>query len=139
MKFLSSLVLVFALSCNAFAQEAAKPDLTVELNTMADANGGCQLTFVAKTGFSKGINQIILETVLFDKAGTVNRLTLFDFGAIPADRPRVRQFIVPELTCGNLSQILINGINTCEVPGKNADACASGMSVTSRTDVELIG
>ncbi|MEM6387094.1 MAG: hypothetical protein AAF718_12750 [Pseudomonadota bacterium] len=114
------------------------PGLSIELNTVAEANGGCQLTFVANTGFENGVEKAVFETVLFDKTGAVNCLTLFDFDAIPAGRPRVRQFVLPELACADLGQILINGVNTCEAPGIESDACAAGLSVSSRINVELI-
>ncbi|MEM6385214.1 MAG: hypothetical protein AAF718_03145 [Pseudomonadota bacterium] len=123
----------------AIAQEAENPGLGVELNTLADAADGCQLTFVATTSYENGVDKAVFETVLFAKDGAVNRLTLFDFGAIPAGRPRVRQFVIPELACADLGQILINGVNTCEAPGMEATACAAGLKVTSRINVALIG
>lgn len=130
--------MLLGFACMAQAQDQT-PGLSIELNTVAEANGGCQLTFVAKAGFENGVEKAVFETVLFDKEGAVNRLTLFDFDAIPAGRPRVRQFVIPELACTDLGQILINGVNTCEAPGMESAACAAGLSVSSRIGVELIG
>lgn len=66
-------------------------------------------------------------------------LTLFDFGALPAGRPRVRQFVVPGQECAALGSVLINGVVTCTAPGLEATACETGLSVSSRTNVDLIG
>lgn len=133
-----SAAVLLGLASSLSAQEATT-GLSVELNKVSEANGGCQLTFVASTAHAGGIDQVVFETVLFDTAGSVNRLTLFDFGEIPAGRPRVRQFVIPELKCADLGQILINGVNTCDASGKDTADCAAGLSVTSRIEVELIG
>ncbi|MEO0829975.1 MAG: hypothetical protein AAFY03_05890 [Pseudomonadota bacterium] len=81
----------------------------------------------------------MFETVLFGTDGAVTLLTLFDFGSLPPARPRVRQFVIPGQECSALGRILINGVTTCSVPGQDDGACAAGLTVSSRTDVELIG
>jgi len=113
--------------------------ITVELNTVTQAEAGCQLTFVASSGHPDGVESVVLETVLFETSGAVNQLTLFDFGAIPAGVPRVRQFVVPGLQCASLGRLLINGVSACSVPGLDDGACAAGLSMSSRTDVEVLG
>lgn len=113
--------------------------ILVELNTTKQVDGGCQLTFVTSSDYDEGVTKVVFETVLFDTEGSVQLLTLFDFGAIPAGRPRVRQFIVPQTSCESLGQILINGVSTCNVPGVPETACADGLQLDSRTDVEMIG
>ena len=119
--------------------DEASPGISIELNTLVDTNGACQATFVMTNRHAADIEQAVFETVLFNTAGTVNRLTLFDFGTLPAGRPRVRQFLIPDLACADLGQVLINGVNTCVAPGLDPMACATGLSVTSRVSVELIG
>lgn len=117
----------------------ANARLSVELNTVSQVDAGCQLTFVASSEHPEGMESVVFETVLFETSGAVNRLTLFDFGAIPAGVPRVRQFVVPDLQCASLGRLLINGVSACSVPGLDEDACAEGLSVTSRTEVEVLG
>ena len=129
---------LFGLTSSVLA-EKAQSELSIELNKVEESNGGCQLTFLAASSHANGIAQLVFETVLFDNEGGVNRLTLFDFGAIPAGVPRVRQFVIPALACSDLAQILINGVSTCQAPGLDEAACSKGMNVTSRIEVELIG
>lgn len=125
-----------------FAQETAETDvpagLSVELNAQADAEGGCLLTFVVSNTHPQPIDAAVFETVLFDAAGQVDRLTLFDFGTLPAGRPRVRQFQIGGMQCDNLGQVLINGASTCTVEGVASDACGT-LELNSRTGTELIG
>lgn len=121
------------------AQDAETAQLSLELNTVQEVEGGCLLSFVAQNGYAADIESVVFETVLFNKAGGVDRLTLFDFGALPAGRPRVRQFVVPQLSCADLGRVLINGASTCEAGDLGAAACSEGLSLSSRIDVEILG
>ncbi|WP_299970289.1 hypothetical protein [uncultured Roseobacter sp.] len=117
---------------------AAGGTIAIELNAVSDDTSGCTLTFVIENNHPVGIDQLIFETVLFDASGGVKQLTLFDFGALPAGRPRVRQFAVPETTCGSLGRILFNGTHTCSSDGLSAEACATELRATTRTEIEVL-
>ncbi|WP_246252339.1 hypothetical protein [Parasulfitobacter algicola] len=83
--------------------------------------------------------KVVYEAVLFDKNGQVNRLTLFDFGSLPSQRPRVRQFAVPQMTCENLGRVLFNGASTCVGDGLDETLCDNGFLPSSRIDIEVLG
>lgn len=122
------------------AQEGgAAGTLSLELNTTKSVESGCQLSFLIQNGHDTDIDAAVYETVLLDTEGQVDRLTLFDFGTLPAGRPRVRQFVVPGTGCDGLGQILINGANRCEAGGAESDLCTKGLELKSRSDVEVIG
>jgi hypothetical protein len=128
------------MSTAALAQaEIASAQISVELNTVNQVETGCQLTFLTSSGHADGVEKVVFETVLIDTSGAVSLLTLFDFGSLPAGRPRVRQFVIPQQQCSALGSILINGVTTCSVPGLEDSACEAGLTVSSRTDIELIG
>ncbi|MEP1613922.1 MAG: hypothetical protein ABJL72_18625 [Roseobacter sp.] len=127
-------------SVGALAQETdLTGKLAIELNSTTTSALTCTLTFKITNGYPVDIDQLIYETVLFDATGTVNRLTLFDFGALPVGRPRVRQFAVPDVTCDALGQVLLNGLHTCTSGGQNTDVCATGLIATTRTAIEVLG
>ncbi|MEM1075592.1 MAG: hypothetical protein AAF665_02420 [Pseudomonadota bacterium] len=139
MRFISfCTALVFA--ANAAMAQSAEDDatLSIELNAARDDNGGCLLSFLVSNGLADTIEKAVYEVVFFDTSGQVERLTLFDFGTLPADRPRVRQFILPETSCSGLGQVLFNGANTCETPS-GPGVCESGLTLTSRTGIEVLG
>ena len=116
------------------AQEAAR-SLSLELNRIDPLEGACRLTFLAENGLGADLASLSLETVLIDRDGRVERLTLFEFGALPQGVPRVRQFDIAGLACESLGRVLINGVADCSA----GDACAAGLELSSRTDVELVG
>ena len=129
-----------ALAADAVAQDGEpSAAVFVELNTVKSNEGNCTLTFMVTNGHRSQIDKVVYETVLFDSAGQVDRLTLFDFGTLPPGRPRVRQFSIPGIACDGLSKVLINGAHTCEAPQLANTACEAGLILETRTGIELIG
>ncbi len=125
----------------ALSQETdlSTPTLRVELNAAETANGACRLSFLIRNEHAADISSAIYETVLFDAAGAVHQLTLFDFGALPSRRPRVRQFEVQGVACDGLGSILINGITRCEAGELGSEICAGTLVLNSRTEIEMLG
>lgn len=119
--------------CLAAQPLHAEPLAKLELNTLEQTDQACRVTF---TGFAEtAIDALVVETVLFDGAGAVSLLTLFDFGALPPRKFRVRQFDLPQTDCTDISRILFNGIDSCE-----GAACPGALSATSRLEtVEVLG
>jgi len=113
--------------------------VAIELNAVEPVEGACRVSFLVQNGHGFDIDQAVYEAVLFDTEGGVERLTLFDFADLPAARPRVRQFVIPELACDGLGRILINGAETCAGAGVASDACIKDIDLTSRIDVEMMG
>ncbi|MEM8774215.1 MAG: hypothetical protein AAGF53_04225 [Pseudomonadota bacterium] len=111
----------------------------VELNAVKSGESNCTLTFLILNGHESDIDKAVYETVLFNKSGQVDRLTLFDFGKLPPGRPRVRQFSVPGMNCEDLGQILINGAHSCTAPALPEDACETDLMLDTRTDIEVVG
>ena len=136
-----TLFLSAVLAAPALAQSGVTepPKLSIELNATQDVDGACRLTFVARNGTGTPIGRAVFETVIFDTSGGVERLSLFDFRDLPADRPRVRQFDLPRISCDAIGQTLINGANTCLVDGSESDVCDAMLSLSSRIPVELLG
>ena len=136
-------LLAALVSLAPLAAAADEVDLTgkiaIELNAVIEAEYNCTLTFVVHNGFAVDIGQLVFEAELFDVSGAVDRLPLFNFGALPVGRPRVRQFAVPDLSCSGLSRVLFNGLHTCAADGLDTEVCASGMVPSSRVAIEVLG
>ncbi|SFS55710.1 hypothetical protein SAMN04488040_0925 [Sulfitobacter marinus] len=113
--------------------------IAVELNAAESSAEACTLSFMITNGMKTPVDKLVYEVALFDKAGQVSRLTLFDFGTLPPERPRVRQFAVPQISCDDLGRVLFNGASTCEGDGIAPDACETGLRPSSRADIEVLG
>ncbi|MEM7440225.1 MAG: hypothetical protein AAF393_11545 [Pseudomonadota bacterium] len=130
--FLSAIVLLAPTL--AWGQDAG---VSIELNKLGPADNGCTLTFVVRNSQEADIERAVWEAVLFDAQGQVDRLTLFDFSNLPAKRARVRQFVVPDLQCDTLGQVLFNGLHACKAP--DGIACDAGLKLSTRTKTEISG
>ncbi len=119
--------------------EDAGPMLGLELNAMRDVGQACRLSFLTRNLTGATIERAVFEAVIFDRSGGVVSLSLFDFRDLPTDRPRVRQFQLPDMACDTIGQALINGANSCVVDGIESTLCADALSLSSRIDVELLG
>lgn len=134
------ITLILALAAApALAQENAGSRVTIELNAVETVEEGCRKSFVVQNGHDADIDSAVYEAVLFDAEGRVERLTLFDFGTLPAARPRVRQFVIPGTECAGFSRLLINGAETCSGEGLPDGACTEELRLESRTDLEVLG
>lgn len=140
-RFLPAILLASALPAAALAQsdEDAPERLHLELNTLQDTGEACRLTFLARNETGETIEKAVFETVIFDGAGGVVTLSLFDFRDLPSGRPRVRQFDLPNLSCATIGQALVNGASSCLVGGAESEVCDAALSLGSRLDVELLG
>jgi hypothetical protein len=130
---LISLTCLAGLLAPAQAQEA-RASVRLDLNTVSQLDGACRMTFTGRA--DPGVEALVVETVLFDTSGGVSLMTLFDFGSLPAQKTRVRQFDLPNTQCGSVGQVLFNGIDSCTGAG-----CAAGaLSVGSRiAQIEVLG
>ncbi|MCI5076940.1 hypothetical protein [Oricola sp.] len=135
-----SLACVLAMSGPAFSQDNAPvPTLLLELNALQQQASACRIVFLAENRLGTDLAALSFETVLIDTQGVVDRLTLFDFQALPAGRKRVRQFDLDNTECGSIGQVLINGAAACEGEGLSGAECVDGLELTSKTDAEIAG
>lgn len=137
-------MLLAALGGAAAAQDGpapgpAAPALSIELNAVEQQPGSCRLVFVAENRMGADLSALVLEAVLFDRAGNVTLLTLLDFGGLPAARTRVRQFDLAGADCAGLGRVLLNDVNACGGAGLSAESCRAALRWSSRTDVEVVG
>lgn len=134
------LLAMTCLACPALAQQQQQQaGLTIEINAAQSVENGCNLSFLVENALDRDITDAVFETVLFDAEGQVARMTLFDFGTLPAGRPRVRQFVLEGQDCKAIGRILFNGAQSCTGEGLEPAACEDGLRLRSRTAIEVTG
>lgn len=116
----------------AAAQEGGTLALTL---AGAEPQGGaCRLSFLVENRMPVDLDALVLEAVMFSRAGMVDRLMLLDFQAVPQGRQRVRQFDLPGADCATLAQVLVNGAARCDGAGLEPAVCAAALETFSRVD-----
>ena len=129
---------LFALAVAGSAAAQDSGGIAVDLNRLDPVDNACRLTFVAQNALAP-LTALALETVLFDQAGRVAALTLFDFADLPQGSRRVRQFDVAGVACTDVAQVLINGVAACTGDSTTPATCAQALRVTgSVDDVEVL-
>lgn len=74
------------------AEEAASPaGLSVELNNLQQVDTSCRVVFLVENRLSGDLTGISFETVLINRAGVVDRLTVFDFKEPPKGQEAIRR------------------------------------------------
>lgn len=120
------------------AQEGpAKAGLHLELNRLEQNGGACRATFVARNGYGTQLEETAFELVLFDKAGLVSLITVFDFGALPTGKTLVKRFDLKETPCASLSRVLVNAVARCRGDGIGPADCISNLTTANRTEAEF--
>lgn len=124
----------------ASAEETTQSSgVTIELSAAEARGQNCLLSFVAENTYDVDISRVVYEAVLFGAEGEVKLLTLLDFEDLPAGRPRVRQFQFNDMACDQITRILINGVQECDIRNDMPDACMRALRLKTRLETEMIG
>ena len=121
----------------AAAEKPASAGLHLELNRLEQNGEACRATFVAKNGYGSELEETAFELALFDKAGLVSLMTVFDFGALPAGKTLVKRFDMKGIACGDVSRVLVNAATRCRGAGIDTAECAKSFVTANRTDIEF--
>lgn len=125
-----------AMVSSAKAEDTAV--IAIELNNAVPADNACRLSFVAVNGLAVRIDALALEIVVFDAAETVRQVITLSAGAMPSGKTVVRQFDLPNMDCGDISRILLNGFAACDGNGLDPVSCLDRVKPTSRTDIAFL-
>ncbi len=121
---------VAGLASPVLAQSAG--NIEIELNTAADVDGGCRLTYVIYNSSATGLEKVSYEVAVYDTEGIVKKLLVLEFGFLPAGKTRVVQFDLPEQQCSGVSRILVNGPVECAAASGEQTICRDKQILSSR-------
>lgn len=114
------------------AAQAETGTIELELNTAADVEGGCRLTYVATNATPVELDKTAYEVAVFDTGGIVKQLLVLDFGFLPSGKTRVVQFDLPEQACTTISRISVNDPVECTAASGPSDICRDNQLLSSR-------
>lgn len=114
---------------------SADPSIHFELNSVAAAGESCRVSFVVENKLGSLIEDLKIELVLFNKDGQINRLLSVNFGRMPLNKTRVRQFDLKGVPCSNISRLLLNNVTQCKGEKITLAFCTDAVKTTSRSSV----
>lgn len=118
------------LAGGALAQSSG--NIEIELNTAADVNGGCRLTYVIYNSSAASLESVSYEVAVYDTEGIVQKLLVLEFGFLPSGKTRVVQFDLPDQQCAGISRILVNGPVECRSAQGEQTICRDNQILSSR-------
>jgi len=118
--------------CSAGALRAQSGNIELELNTAAEVNGGCRLTYVATNSTPLSLDKMTYEVAVYDTDALVKLLLELEFGGLPSGKTRVLQFDVPEMGCESISRILVNKSVECNAAEGAQTICETNQILSSR-------
>lgn len=128
-KVLASVAMSLALGSVALAETG---NIELELNTAADVDGGCRLTYVATNATAVALEKTGYEVAVFDTDGIVKQLLVLDFGFLPSGKTRVVQFDLPKQECAKISRISVNSPTECQSASGPQTVCRDNQLLSSR-------
>lgn len=123
------------LSVHARAEERG---LAIELNKVEDLDGGCLASLVFQNSLGVALDRFNLELILFDSGGVIVQRLMIDLAPLRDGKTRVAQFRLYDGPCSNLSRVLVNDVPACRAEGDGELDCLAGLSVFSRSEIDLV-
>jgi hypothetical protein len=92
---------------------------------------------MVRNGLAVPVKDVGLEVVLLNKDGLAQDFMMLRTGELIKGKRRVRQFDLPDVSCGDIGEILINDVADCQGEGLNPANCLAVLSASSRTSIKL--
>ena len=133
-----ALAAALAAALTAAAPPARAEDgLAIELNKVEDAAGGCVASLVFQNGLGATLDRFSLDLFLFDAKGVIMRRVTIDMAPLPNGKTRVAQFHLHPGPCAEVGRVLVNDFPQCRAETGAPVDCLAGLTVSSRSAIEL--
>jgi hypothetical protein len=100
--------------------------LLVELNKMEEKDGGGCRAF------------LLFRLASLDGEGVIDRLLSVDASPLPVQRTTLKLFEVPEISCSNISEILLHDVTSCQPQNEAQMDCFPILTLGSRAAAQLV-
>ena len=122
----------------ATADAAAGP-LTVELNKLEPGEaGGCRAYFLFRNATGLAFEELELSLAVIDADGVIDRLLTIDAAPVPAARTTLKLFEIPEIACGDVSEVLLHDLPACRPQNAEPMDCFERIELQSRAAAPLV-
>lgn len=131
------LLLVLALAPAKLLAEAGQ--LSVEINKTEEIEGGgCRAFFLFKNKTQKSFEGFEMSLAVLDAQGIIDRLLSVDAAPLPVQRTTLKLFEIPEISCTNISEILLHDMTSCRPQNESELDCFPLLELSSRSSVLLV-
>ncbi len=124
---------------HGLAQTAAPAGkLTIEINKFEEIDGGgCRAFFLFQNATGKSFEGFEMSLAIFNKDGVIDRLLSIDAAPLPVARTTLKLFEIPQITCANISEVLLHDVPVCKPQNEANTDCYPMLDLKSRTSAPL--
>jgi hypothetical protein len=79
-----------------------------------------------------------MSLAILDGGGVINRLLSIDAAPLPVQRTTLKLFEVPEISCDNISEILLHELTACKPQNAEPMDCFPILDLNSKTSAMLV-
>ena len=113
--------------------------LKVELNKVEEIDGGgCRAFFLFRNQTEKSFAGFEMSLAILDGQGVIDRLLSIDAAPLPVQRTTLKLFEIPEISCGNISEILLHDVTSCQPQNEDQMDCFPILDLGSKTSAQLV-
>lgn len=113
--------------------------LLVELNKMEEIDGGgCRAFFLFRNQTGKSFAGFEMSLAILDGDGIIDRLLSVDASPLPVQRTTLKLFEIPEISCSNISEILLHDVTSCQPQNEAQMDCFPILTLDSRATTKLV-
>lgn len=123
---------------NPVPVEAAQGTVTIELNRLQEVDTACRLSLVYTNMLAAPVETMMIETVLFNADGGVERFLVLKSRPLPPKKIRVQQFDISDFKCSAIGSLLLNDVKECKAGSLTRSDCLDAILPTSRLTVPFI-
>lgn len=144
MKHLRNIALgaVTSLACTLMpltVQAAGEGKLTIELNKFEEnEEGGCRAFFLFRNQTDLTLEGFEMSLAILNTDGIIDRLLSIDAAPLSAARTTLKLFEIPDIACGNISEILLHELASCKPQNADQIDCFPLLELVSRAPARLV-
>lgn len=133
------MVAVFLLAALPLTGQAETGQLQVELNKVEEIDGGgCRAFFLFRNQTGKSFSGFEMSLAILDGQGVIDRLLSIDAAPLPVQRTTLKLFEIPEISCVNISEILLHDVTSCQPQNEEQMDCFPILNLGSKTAAQLV-
>lgn len=118
---------------------AQDQQLTVELNKFEVSDtGSCQAFFLFRNKTGKAFEGFEMSLAIINRDGIIDRLLNIDAAPLPVARTTLKLFEIPQISCSDVSEILLHAIDICKPQNEENIDCFPLVNLASRASVALV-
>ena len=119
--------------------QAETGQLMVELNKVEEIDGGgCRAFFLFRNQTEKSFAGFEMSLAILDGQGVIDRLLSIDASPLPVQRTTLKLFEIPEISCTNISEILLHDVTSCQPQNEDQMDCFPILDLGSKTSAQLV-